>query len=560
MPDLAAGHTSASFSAEQLARLRGYGTAHEVAAGEVLYAPGDPDYDLILVDSGEVEVVRVGRDGGPDEVVAHERQGGILGEMSLLSRQAVYLTARAITAGAVYRIDGRQLRRLMSTDAEISAILLDTFMKRRNELKATAARSLELIGDERSSAAHALRTYAARLQLPHRWLDAESEDGRAALGREEMEVADLPVAITASGVLRRATPGMLAERLGLSYRLGEETTSTDVVIVGAGPAGLAAAVYAASEGLATVVLDSVGPGGQAAASSRIENYLGFPAGLSGGDLLSRAHTQALKFGASVFSPCEVQSLRSTSTGHRVTLGDGNTIKARVVICASGARYRTLPLERWAEFEGAGIYYAATELETRRLDGSPVTVVGGANSAGQAAIFLASRGCEVDLVIRAPRIGDGMSAYLVDRILSDSRIAVHTSTEVTALHGTGSLAAVDLTSRDDGDSRTHESRALFCFIGAVPATEWIEGAAKDEDGFVLTDSQIPAEELPSVWGALGSGPLPFETSIPSVFAVGDLRHGSMKRVAAAVGEGASAIASAHRALTRLAALNEEEQRR
>ncbi|GAA0938266.1 FAD-dependent oxidoreductase [Kribbella koreensis] len=523
-----------------------YGTPHDAEAGEVLYSPGDPSYDLVLVDSGAAEVVRELRAGEAAEVIAREGPGGVLGEISLLSGQAVYLTGRMAEAGQVHRITPTELRRLMAEDAELSDILLTTFMARRNELKASAARSLEIVGEERTASSLALRTYAARLQLPHQWLDSGTAEGLKLLRATGLTPGDLPVAITAAGVIRHATPGLLAELLGLNYRFAEADKSVDLVVVGAGPAGLAAAVYGASEGLETVLLDSIGPGGQAAASSRIENYLGFPNGLSGADLLGRAHTQALKFGASVYSPCEVARLESSGGEHKIHLVDGTVIATRAVVAATGARYRKLPLERWPEFEGAGIYYAATEVETRRLSGLPVTVVGGANSAGQAAIFLASKKCQVDLVIRGADIRTGMSSYLVERILADPAITVRTSTRVTALYGDNYLTGLTLTDAA-GNELTGESSALFCFIGAQPASEWLGEVVRDDHGFILTDALIPQDQLGPEWN--GRRPLPFETSTPGLFAVGDLRHGSMKRVAAAVGEGASAVASTHAALAR-----------
>jgi len=537
-------HTSAHFTPVQLQRLQRYGTASDALQGEILYRPGDPTYDMILLESGSAEVVKDGDDGAT--VIATEAAGGFLGEMGLLSRQAVYLTGRMTSAGRIRRIDPVSLRRLMAEDAELSEILLTTFMARREELKASAALSLVLVGVERSAASLALKTFAARLQLPHRWLDADADDAAQVMAANGASRDELPVAVTSTGVLLRATPGTLSERLGLSFRLGQGSDEVDLVVVGAGPGGLAAAVYGASEGLNTALLDAVGPGGQAAASSRIENYLGFPNGLSGGDLIARAQIQALKFGASIYSPCEVTGIDSDGEFHTVALADGSIIRARAVIAATGARYRTLPLPRWADFEGAGIYYAATEIETRRLAGLPATVVGGANSAGQAAIFLASKGCAVEIVIRGADISAGMSSYLVDRIAADPMITVHTSTRVTALHGASFLTHLDFTD-GSGAAVTHPAAALFCFIGAIPASEWLGEVARDSSGFVLTDSSIPDDSLSEAWEAANRRPLPFETSIPRIFAVGDLRHGSMKRVAAAVGEGASAVASTHAAI-------------
>ena len=363
----------------------------------------------------------------------------------------------------------------------------------------------------------------------------------AALG-----ASDLPAVIAPDRALVRATPGSLAEYLGLSYRQASEKPA-DLTVIGAGPAGLAAAVYGASEGLRTVLLDAVGPGGQAASSARIENYLGFPSGLSGAELAENAVAQAMKFGAQISAPCDVAALDTDSEQLAAVLADGTRVSSRAVIIATGARYRTLPLEGWERCEGAGIYYAATELEARGCAGQPVTVIGGANAAGQAALFLASPDRLVTLAVRGPDIAAKMSRYLVDRILADPRIDVRDTTEITRLEGQHGLERVTLTHRPSGSEETRACRGLFCFIGAEPATGWLTRVAVDSNGFVRTDVQLAPDDLDGTWAALGRSPLPFETSVPAVFAAGDVRHGSMKRVAAAVGEGASAVSSVHRAI-------------
>jgi thioredoxin reductase (NADPH) len=337
----------------------------------------------------------------------------------------------------------------------------------------------------------------------------------------------------------------VAETLGLSYRAIDSGATVDLAVVGAGPAGLAAAVYGSSEGLCTVLLDAVGPGGQAASSSRIENYPGFPSGISGAELAERVETQALKFGAQLSTPCEIVGL-ACHEHLRAVLADGTDIPTRALIVASGARYRWLPLERWDEFVGAGIFYAATELEARSCADGPVTVVGGGNGAGQAALFLASFGCEVTIAIRRPEIESGMSRYLVDRLLANPNITVRGGTEVTRLDGGDVLESISMAG-PAGELQEQACGGLFCFIGAEPATSWLTDVALDEHGFVRTDVQLKSDELGETWSALGRGPLPFETSVPGVFAVGDVRHGSMKRVAAAVGEGASAVRSVHTAI-------------
>ena len=533
---------------DECTRLRAFGTAQTVNVGDTLFVPGDVTYDLMLIDEGAVDIVSAPTLGKPEALVVQHRAGGLIGELNLLTGQTVYLTARVSEAGTVYRIGPEAFRRVMSEDPELSDLLLKALFTRRKLLKdaPAAARNIVIVGSSLSSTALALRTYAARQVLPHKWFDAETLEGKRVMAAAELTAADLPAVLTPSRTLRRATPGELAEHLGLSYHRSPDR-SIDVAVVGGGPAGLAAAVYGASEGLATVLIDAIATGGQAAASSRIENYLGFPSGLSGAELTGRASIQALKFGAELSSPCKAVSLDCTGGQLRVVLQDGTDIVARSIIIATGARYRSLPLERWPDFEGAGIYYAATEIEARVCSNQPVTVVGGANSAGQAALYLASRDSEVNLVVRGPDLFSDMSAYLADRLHATPQVTVHTETEVTALHGDQSLSRVTLTNRATGEVHDAPCSGLFCFIGAVPATDWLTRVALDEDGFIRTDTQLLATDLGEIWAHMGRAPLPFETSMPAVFAAGDARSGSMKRVAAAVGEGSSAIRSVHAAL-------------
>ena len=528
----------------QFTRLTSFGTPETVEAGEVLYGPGDPTYDLIVVEGATVEIVQPATRDAPEESLVRFGPGAFLGELNLLTGQAVYLIARVVENGRVHRIAPASFRRLMAEDPELSDILLEAFQARREILTHNgASRGLEIIGSAMDPASLALRTYAARRRLPHLWFDADSVAGHSLLKAASLTSADLPAVLLPDRSLKQATPGELAETLGLTYR-DNSGDSVDLTVVGAGPAGIAAAVYAASEGLTTVLLDGVGPGGQAAASSRIENYLGFPSGISGADLAERAETQALKFGARLSTPCEVVAINCE--GHlNAVLDDGTEIPTRALMIATGARYRSLPLERWDELVGAGIFYAATELEARTCAGDPVTVIGGGNGAGQAALFLASCGCDVTVAIRRPEIESGMSQYLVDRLLASPKVTVLGGTEVTRLEGEHVLESISLAGPAGEDEQA--CRGLFCFIGAEPATGWLSGVALDEDGFVRTDVQLVADELGEIWSALGRGPLPFETSVPGVFAVGDVRHGSMKRVAAAVGEGASAVRSVHTAI-------------
>jgi len=530
----------------QVERMRALAEVQDVTAGQVLYDAGDLTYDFVFIESGEVEIVRAATPGFPESVIVPHGAGRFLGELNMLTGQTVYLTARVSKDGQVRRVSPERFRRFMSEDTELSDVILRAFMARREILlTGDAARSVQLLGSRSSREALALRTWAARQQVPHVWIEVESPEGEELLAALPADVGDLPLAVTPTELLLGVTPGTLSDNLGLAYR-AVDGRHFDLVVVGGGPAGLAAAVYGASEGLDTVVFDQLAAGGQAAASARIENYLGFPSGLAGAELASLAIVQAEKFGAQITSPCKAASLRVVDGQLVVTLDDGTKVPTRAVIVSSGAHYRSLGIERWSEFEGAGIHYSATDLEARACSGGDVTVVGGANSAGQAALTLAGRGCHVRLVIRGDDLFADMSRYLADRVLADPNIEVRAATEVVALEGGSFLDAVTLADRMTGTQEQVSCQGLFCFIGAVPSSEWLDGVALDKDGFVLTDRDVP-DESTEAFTLLGRQPLPFETSVPGVFAAGDVRHGSMKRVAAAVGEGASAVSSVHRAI-------------
>ncbi|MCU1700406.1 MAG: cyclic nucleotide-regulated FAD-dependent pyridine nucleotide-disulfide oxidoreductase [Mycobacterium sp.] len=534
-------------SGAQFDRMTAHGVAQPVELGDIVFRPGDVDYDLILVESGWIEIVSPATGEEPESVVARYGPGGFLGELNFLTGQTAHLMARVTETGRIHRITRAQFRRLMATEPDLSDILLRTFLARRDLLRdGPAARAIAILGSELSGDSLALRTFAARQRLAHLWLDADSAAGRALAASAQITGADLPAVITGHQVLRRATTGQMAQALGLAYR-HTGTKPVDLTVIGSGPAGLGAAVYGASDGLDTVVLDAVGIGGQAAASSRIENYLGFPSGLSGQELTQRAALQAMKFGAQLSSPCRVVDLDTDGAHLSVMLSDGTTIESRAVLITTGVRYKTLPLERWIDFEGAGIYYAATELEARACRTEPVTVVGGANSAGQAALYLASRGCRVTVAVRGSDVAATMSSYLLGRLRAHSRVTIRVDTEVTGLSGGSSLQRITLTNNSSGDTAEHLCAGLFCFIGARPETHWLHDVALDSAGFIRTDAQLDPEELGATWSALGRSPLPFETSMPTVFAAGDVRLSSVKRVASAVGEGASAVRSIHAAL-------------
>ncbi|MFI7143010.1 FAD-dependent oxidoreductase [Streptomyces massasporeus] len=532
---------------EQLARAAGYAKRQEVAAGEVLFDVGDDSGDLVLCDTATLESLSSSADGTREHIFLTYGRGQFAGELSLLTGQRRSLTIRVVGSGAIHRVDRDSFRRLMARETELSDLFLRAFLARRRILRQTIGQTLRIVGDADSATGMALRTFAARQGMPYQWIDGGSDEGEAAVRSAGFTKADLPVAMTPRDTLPRVTPGTLSERLNLAYRRTGSGTS-DLTVVGAGPAGLAAAVYAASEGLETVLLDSVATGGQAATSARIENYLGFPFGLSGADLTARAAVQALKFGAHIATPCPVTALKTEGGTHVLDLVDGTRIRTRAVLVATGAAYRSLPLDRWDEFTGSGIYYAATDLEAHAVAGRRVTVVGGANSAGQAALHLARYADGVTLVVRGDELGARMSAYLVERIVNNPRITVRTGSEVTGLHGGNRLEGVSLTARGDhGAAYRIDCAGLFCFIGAEPATGWLTHVALDEAGFVPTDRELTPDVLGRRWLDLGRDPLPYETSAPGVFAAGDVRRSSMKRVAAAVGDGASAVRSVHQFL-------------
>jgi len=519
-----------------------FGEVRAVARGDFLYRAGEAPPGLFVVVDGEVEIVREDVDG--ELVVATHGAHRFLGELNLLTGQRAFLAARVSRPGHVLAIDMPEFRRLMSTRPDFSDVVFRAFVARREILRAgEGAGAIRIVGSRYSPEAISLRAFANRSRLPHTWVDIEDiDDAPVYLAGIGVRPRDLPVVLTPMGVFRRPTPGEFAARLGLTYRDIPGYLS-DLVVVGTGPAGLAAAVYGASEGLQTIALDAISPGGQAGASSRIENYVGFPNGVSGDDLVARAAIQAMRLGARLNAPCEVAGLRLEEGFHIVVLADGSEISTRAVIVASGARYRRLDVDDLERFEGAGVYYAATDLEARICRGNDVIVVGGGNSAGQAAIYLAQQGSPVSVVVRRRELAATMSQYLIERIEADARIIVIDHTEVRALAGNDHLERVTLEDNQTGERREIACQGLFCFIGAVPATGWLNGCvALDRAGFVLTDRSLPP---PVAGGAFGSrDPLPLETSVPGVFAVGDVRSGSLKRVAAAVGEGSSAVRSVH----------------
>jgi thioredoxin reductase (NADPH) len=529
---------SPALDAAQLEVLRRYGSEQDVAAGDVLFADGDETYDLIVVLAGEVRIVeRYGQLG--ETVIAAYGPSRFLGEIGLLTGQRVYLSAVASSAGRVLRVPVNEVRVVMAQEPGLSELILRTFLLRHSILTGLGS-GLTLIGSRFDGGTRRLLEILARNRLASRWLDLEdSAEAEAMLRELDVPVSDLPIVVVPGGKLLR-NPGShdLLNALGLSGPADTDLSEMcDLLVVGAGPGGLAAAVYGASEGMATILAEDTALGGQAGTSSRIENLLGFPAGVSGEELAARAALQAQKFGVRIRLGSKAVSLSSDASVHLVRFDDGDVITAKAVIIATGARYRRLPLDRLADFEGVGVYYAATQMEAQACRGGPVAIVGGGNSAGQAALFLSRNSSEVHVIIRGETLGSSMSRYLVDQIERDPRITVMPRTLVTALIGKDQLEGVQLL--DIGTQQTSElaARGLFVFIGAQPATGWLAGQlAEDAHGFLITGAGIPADKLDDA----GQIPLFLETSRPGIFAVGDVRSGSVKRAATAIGDGSMAV--------------------
>jgi thioredoxin reductase (NADPH) len=530
---------------DQVDRLRRYGVEAGVEDGAVLFAAGARTPDLFVVLEGEVAVVEAY--GAPTErVVASFGPSQFTGEMGLLAGKRSSLTGVMRGPGRVLRVGLAGLRAVMAQEPELSELLLRAFLLRRAFLMKLGA-GLTLVGSSFDPNARRLLQTFARNRMPMRWLNVETAPEAEAMLRDlGVGPSELPIVVVPGGpLLRNPSATELRDALG---GLGSDegpgaagggpgAGTCDLLIVGGGPGGLAAAVYGASEGLATTLAEGGALGGQAGTSSRIENYLGFPAGLSGEELAARATVQAQKFGVRMLLAAEAVALASGRGRHEVTFGDGRTIGAGALIIATGARYNRLPLDGVADFEGVGVYYAATQMEAQACSGGVVAVVGGGNSAGQAALYLARKCRAVHLVVRRSGLEATMSRYLIDAITREPRIVLTPDAQVTGLRGSPQLSGVELMDARTGQARLLPVCGLFVFIGATACTEWLAGQlAQDDRGFLLTGADVPpAEREPGA-----PPPLPLETSRPGVFCVGDVRSGSVKRVATAIGEGAMAV--------------------
>jgi thioredoxin reductase (NADPH) len=530
-------------SDDQVATLEEGGARRTVNTGETLVREGErSDYFFVIL-SGRVAVSTTD-DAGNRHVIRVHGPGRFLGELGDLEGQAAFYTAEVVEAGEVLVVPTERVRALVAHEPVLSDLILRAYLLRRSLLIKEES-GLRIIGSCYSPDTNRLREFAARNRLPHRWFDLERDKhAERLLQRFGVSPQDTPVVIWGGEVLRNPTNTELARRVGLPVA-DTAPHESDVVVVGAGPAGLGAAVYAASDGLTTAAVERIATGGQAGTSSRIENYLGFPGGVSGADLAERAVLQACKFGARINVSAEITRLESGSGLHCVTLADGGSVVARAVVLAMGARYRKLAVPGIESFEGKGVYYAATFQEALMCGTGPVVIVGGGNSAGQAAVFLAAQVSRVYLVIRGDDLNRTMSRYLIDQISTHPRVTVRSCTEIREVHGDDELSAVVAEDKRTGERHSIETRALFVFIGADPHTSWLPGAIQlDERGFVLTG---PAALYPDAAGnqvRTQCQPMMLETSQPGVFAVGDVRSGSVKRVASAVGEGSMAIRQIH----------------
>jgi thioredoxin reductase (NADPH) len=520
---------------EMVERLRPYGREETLPENLQLFTPGERQVDMYVVLDGEI-TISLPVAGGETKIIAHHRRFDFSGELNLLNSQGSLVGAQTVTESRILRIPRSELPKLMRAEGDIANLITQATIWRRIGLLGEATGGIVLMGHAGDAEMTQLQRFLIRNSYPHRIVEVPAEEAvpldDALLDHEP----SLPAVVLSDGrTLNRPTIAELADELGIT-ELPDPAMIYDVVVVGAGPAGLAAAVYAASEGLCTLVIEGIAPGGQAGTSSKIENYLGFPTGISGQRLASRAQLQALKFGVRFAISREVITAEQINGIHKLTLAGGISVCTRSVVVASGAQYRKLSVENYSQFENHGIYYAATAMESLLCRDNEVIVVGGGNSAGQAAIFLSGIARHVHHIVRGKSLANTMSQYLISRIESSSRITLHTDSEIVKLEGASSLEGVAWINRRSGDLMAKPIGSVFVMIGAEPNSGWLFGTVKlDKKGFILTG------------GADGFDMTPYATSVPGMYAVGDVRSNSVKRVASAVGEGSVVISDVHRYL-------------
>lgn len=535
----------------QINRLRPYGKLRSVDRGQVLFNPDDTGVPCFILLSGSMEIVQPTLTG-EREIVTHE-PGAFTGEMSMISGTRSLVRGRVIEAGEFIEISPANLRDVVARDAELSEIFMRAFILRRLALISKGFGNVILMGSRHCSGTLRLREFLGRNSYPYTYIDLDTDKtSQELLDRFNVKLSEVPVVIcNGHTVLRNPSAQELADCLGLNVSI-DHAQIRDVIIVGAGPSGLAAAVYAASEGLDALVIETSAPGGQAGSSSKIENYLGFPTGISGQELASRALTQAQKFGAKMMVAHSVARLNCETRPYKVVLDNGSVLSARSVIISTGAEYKKPAIANLKKFEGQGVYYGATYIESQLCEGEDVVVVGGANSAGQAVVYLSQTARKVHMLVRSSSLSDTMSRYLISRITENPKVEVHYNTEIVDMEGSRELEKVTWFDKTTQQKSNHDISHVFIMSGASPRTDWLKGCVvTDNKGFILTgrDLEASAEFLRSAW-PLPRSPQMLETSLPGVFAVGDVRSGNVKRVASAVGEGAIAVHLVHRALAEL----------
>jgi thioredoxin reductase (NADPH) len=530
----------------QIDRIEVYGRTRSVQPGEVLIEQGDTSVPFFVVITGEVEIVRPS--GAAETLVTIHGYGEFTGEVNMLSGRRSLIRARATKPGKVIELDRTHMMALVQTDAELGEILMRAFILRRVELVAAGVGDVVLMGSTYSADTLRIKEFLMRNGHPYSYIDLERDpEVQNLLDSFKVSASEIPV-LVCRGQLVLRNPGNqeIADCLGFNESI-DQTHVRDLVVIGAGPSGLAAAVYGASEGLDVMVLETSSPGGQAGSSSRIENYLGFPTGISGQDLAARAYLQAQKFGAKMLI-AKATRLICDRKPYIIELENGARISTHTIVIATGAQYRKIPLENLSRFEGAGVYYGATFVEAQSCGGDEVIVVGGGNSAGQAAVFLAQTAKRVHMLVRSSGLASTMSRYLIRRIENSPTIILRPQTEIVAAEGDNHLDSIYWRNSQTGQTEKHEIRHVFVMTGADPNTRWLDGCiALDTKGFIKTGPDLLPENLSAAGWPLMRQPYVLETSLPGVFAVGDVRGGSIKRVASAVGEGSIAISFVHTVL-------------
>ncbi len=539
-------------TAAQITRLRPGSKLRKVEPGEILFQPDDTEVPFFVLLSGSMEIVQPDLTG--ERPIVTHGPGGFTGEITMISGRRCLVRGRVTAAGEFLEISANGLRSLVARDAELGEIFMRAFILRRIALVARGLGNVIVMGSRHCADTLRIREFLSRNAHPYTYIDLDTDKtSQELLDRFEVKTEEVPVVIcNGRTVLRNPSIQELADCLGFNVSI-DQSQVRDLIIVGAGPSGLAAAVYAASEGLDALVIETDAPGGQAGSSSKIENYLGFPVGISGQELASRAITQAQKFGAKMMIAHRVVQLKCNRRPYEVVLDNGDILPARAIVISTGAQYNKPPLANLKKFEGQGIFYGATYMESQLCEDQDVIVVGGGNSAGQAAVYLSQSARKVHLLVRSGGLSETMSRYLIQRITENPAIELHYRTEIVALQGETQLECVSWLDRVTGKTSIHDIRHVFIMAGASPRTEWLQGCvALDDKGFILTGRDLDASMglVPPYAWPLTRRPQMLETSLPAVFAVGDVRAGNVKRVASAVGEGAIAVHLVHRALAEI----------